>query len=167
MKIMVSSLFSFMFVFLISQTNQSPKAEAPAAMVLKLNPPEGVLKSSSEIRLYVSVKNVTDHEVVLVRSPGTIPEEQLRYQVDVRDSDGKRPQETPYFKDFNSPSAIVRTSNIGYYLKPGESVTDAIVLTKLYVLKAPGKYRVWVSRAIPHSDGVVVKSNEIWIAIVE
>jgi hypothetical protein len=64
-------------------------------------------------------------------------------------------------------SAIVRWSNIGRYLEPGESVTDAIVLTKLDVLKAPGKYRVWVSRSIPDSDGVVVKSNDISITIVE
>src|ERR1035437_754640 len=115
MKIILSSLLNFMFVFLISDTNQSPKPELPAAVVLKLNPPEGVLKSSTEVRLYVSVKNVTDHDVGIVRSPGEIPEEQVRYQVDVRDSDGKTPQKTPYFKDFDSPSTMVQMSNKGYY----------------------------------------------------
>lgn len=97
MKIILSSLLSFMFVFLISETSQSPKSRG-GEIVLKLNPPEGALKSSSDVRLYVSVKNVTDHEVGIVRSPGIIPEEQLRYQVDVRDSDGKALQETPISK---------------------------------------------------------------------
>jgi hypothetical protein len=161
MKVILSILLNVMFVFLIPETNQSPKAQA-GGVVLKLNPPEGVLKSSSEITLYVLINNITDLYIGIVRSPGEIPEEHVRYRVDVRDSYGKRPQETRSFKSFNSPSAIVRTSNIGRYIKPGESVTDAIELTKL---KAPGRYRVWVSRSIPDSDGVVVKSNEITIEI--
>ena len=79
----------------------------------------------------------------------------------------KRRKRPPYFKDFKSPSAIVQWSNIDRYLKPGESVTDAIVLTKLYVLKSPAKYRVWISRFIPDLDGVMVKFNEITITIVK
>ena len=160
MKMILSSLLSFMFVFL----SQSANCEA-GEIVLKLNRPESVLKSSEEVRLTVSVKNVSDHEAVIVRTPGVIPEEQLRYQVNVRDSDGKKPPETAYFKEFNSPSAIVQTSNISHKLKPGESVSDAIILTKLYVLK-PGKYRVWVSRDATQVSGGAVKSNEITITIV-
>jgi hypothetical protein len=165
MKIILSSLLSFLLVFLILEANQLLKAEE-REIGLKLNPPEEVLKSSSEVKLYVSVKNLTDHEVGIIRSPGKIPEEQIRYNVDIRDSDGKRPAETSYFKDLNSPSTFVQTSNIGYYLKPGESVTDVIILTKLYVLKVPGKYKVWVSRSFPKSQMGVVKSNEITITIV-
>lgn len=164
MKIILTIVLN-LSVFLISETSQSPKPGVPAAVVLKLNPPEGVLKSSSEVRLYVSVKNATDHEVGIVRSPGEIPEEQVRYQVDVRDSDGKTPDKTPYFKNFDSPSTMVRMSNRGYYLKPGESVKDAIVVSKLYVLKGPGIYRVWVSRAIPDLGGAIIKSNEVSITI--
>jgi hypothetical protein len=160
MKIFLPSFLSLMFVFL----SQSAKSEA-GGIVLKLNPPDGVLKSSAEVTLYVSVKNVTDHEVGIVRSPGRIPKEELRY-VDIRDSDGKRPPETSYFKDLNSPSTFVTSSNLGYYLKSGESVTDAIVLTKMYILK-PGKYRIWVSRDIPQAPGGAVKSNEITITIVK
>ena len=162
MKIFLSSFLSFMFVFL----SQSANSEA-GGIALKLNPPDGVLKSSAEVTLYVSVKNVTDHEVRIVRSPGRIPKQELRYHVDIRDSDGRRPPETSYFKDLNSPSTFVQTSNIGHYLKPGECVTDAIVLTKMYVLKSPGKYIVRVSRSIPDLDGVKVKSNEITITIVK
>src|ERR1700693_1966135 len=86
----------FEFLELYVRVSQSVSELRSRGIALKPNRPDGVLQSSAEVTLYVSVKNVTDHEVGIVRSPGRIPKEELRYHVDIRDSEGRRPPETSY-----------------------------------------------------------------------
>jgi hypothetical protein len=137
-----------------------------------LDAPKASLKSGAKLILRVTVTNTSDHNIPFKRTPNPISNEEFRYQIEIRDADG---QPAP-------PSARVRAlqgqirmtedwHNHAYWLKPGESYSDDLEITKFYDLDKPGIYTVSVSkdlltRQYPVALESIVKSNAVTITVV-
>ena len=130
------------------------------------------MKSGTKLVLRVTVTNTSDHNLPFKRTGNPISNEEFRYQIEIRDADGK----------LAAPSAPVRAregqivmmediNNHAYWLKPGESFSDNLEVTKLYNLSPPGKYIVVVTKdmltrqnPVPPED--IVRSNSVAITVV-
>jgi hypothetical protein len=146
------------------------RSDANHLFSLKLHAPVAPIKSGTEVRLKVTVTNVSDHSVRFGRTPGIVPEEELSYLIEVRDAPGQLPPLTPFFQSLRENPSSTWGSYITYELEPGKSFDDELVITKLYVLTQPGKYTVWVARGqdpLDKSGKSVVKSNEVTVAITK
>lgn len=125
------------------------------------------IKFGTALRLKVTVTNVSDHDVPFERTPGAIPDETLTYRVEIRDERGQVPDETPFLHNLRE-NRWAFGSYTRYVLKPGESFDDEVVLTRLYTLAKPGKYRIWVARGQRAFGGPpkdAMKSNEITVDV--
>ena len=146
----------------------NPDAQAKNQFSVTLRTPNEPTKSGTELRLRVTITNVSNHDVVFERTPGAIPDETLTYHVEIRDEHGQAPEKTAFFHDRNENEGAFG-SYTRYVLKPGESFDDAIVVTRLYTLAKPGKYRISVARgqrALGGPPKDAVRSNEITAVVV-
>jgi hypothetical protein len=141
MSLTFSVFVSMIMAVLGPQTNQLAKPYS-----VFLHPPNGTLQSTSEIRLGVTITNVTDRDIVFARSPGAPPEEETTYSIDIRGTNDRRPPRTDFFRELTEKKSY-GGSQVRYVLGPGESMEDVVVLTRLYVLKS-GEYKVTVERGI-------------------
>ncbi len=113
---------------------------------LALHAPSAPVKSGSEVRLRVTVTNTSDHDILFVRSPGIVPDEEMNYQIEIRDTHGQEPPITPFFRELKARN-YGWGSYLSYTLEPGKSFEDDLVITRLYTLK-PGEYAIRVARGI-------------------
>lgn len=137
---------------------------------LSLEGPHEPLKSGAELRLHVTVKNTSDRTIGFVRSPGPVPEEAFRYEIEVRDATGRSAPPSTYLRELKNKTTIISGSNLAHWLKAGESFVDEVDITKLYDLTKPGKYTVAVARDIPPNQNLgqgKVKSNPIIVTVIE
>lgn len=135
-------------------------AEQPFSVTLEA--PEKPLKSGTELVLRARIKNTSDHDLAFPTSPGLIPPEGFRYQIEVRDEDGRpappsarvlelRRLEEEAIKEGKPVLPRYRWHNIPRSLKPGESLVDEINVTDYFSLARPGIYSIWVIRPLPTS----------------
>jgi hypothetical protein len=94
----------------------------------------------SEIRLRVTLTNVTQHQITLA----AVWTEQL-YKIDFRDDSGKPVPKKEYFT-FGS------FSNVD--IAPGGSRQDDLELSHMYQLNRPGTYVIQVTRKSGHEPGL-------------
>lgn len=142
-------------------------AQANSQFSVTLHALDEPTKAGTELRLKVTITNVSDHDIRFARTPGPIPDETLTYRVEIHDDQGHVPEETAFFRELNQSH-----SYFGSYttriLKPGESFEDAVVITRLYNLK-PGKYTIWVARGQQALGGApkdATRSNELTATVV-
>ena len=137
---------------------------------LGIDAPSEPLKSGAELRLHVRVTNTSDRAITFIRSPGLIPEEAFRYEMEVRDARAQSAPRSAYVRKLESAQTVTEEiSKYAYKLKPGESFVDDVEITRFYDLSRPGKYTISVAREMPPAQKLgegKVKSNTITITVV-
>jgi hypothetical protein len=136
---------------------------------LTIASPKEPIKAGTELRLLVTVTNTSDRTINFITSPGSIPEDGARYEIDVRDAQGSPA----------SPSANLRTkdnrvstdygSRVSRTLRASESFVDKVTVTRFYDLSQPGNYTIWVALPIPPRQNLgegKIKSNSITVTVV-
>lgn len=111
-----------------------------------LHAPDLPVKTGAELRIKTTITNTSDHEIRFAKSPGMVPDEALSYQIDVRDPSGQEPPITPFFRELKEKN-YGWGSYTTYFLEPGKSFDEDLVITRLYSLK-PGNYNITVTRAV-------------------
>jgi hypothetical protein len=149
----------------------STTANAPLFSVT-LGAPKDPLKSGAKLILRVTVTNTSDHNIAFKRTNNPVSNEEFRYQIEVRDADGRPAQPSAQVRALEGQvTEIEDLDNHAYWLKPGESYSDDLEITKLYDLSRPGKYTVSVSkdlltRQYPVPPEYVAKSDLVTITVV-
>ena len=132
--------------------------QAGASFVITISAPEDEVQVGSDARVVITLKNVSDHQVLVGRHRG-VDSPEYTYRIEVRSAGGRAVEETAH--------ARVRQSQVSTvdYVQPGGIAVQTAHVAKLFNLRRPGRYTVQVSRKDPKSD-VVVKSNEITLSVV-
>jgi hypothetical protein len=160
-------------------------AEQPFSVSLKA--PDKPLKAGAELVLRATIKNTSDHDMAFPTSPGLIPSDGFRYQIEIRDKDGRpappsarvlelRKLQEEAGKEGKPVLPGPPTSNTSRPLKPGESFVDEINVSDYFRLDRPGVYTIWVIRPLPpYLTGNTpkkfwkgsVRSNTITVTVVK
>jgi hypothetical protein len=155
----------FLAFFTTSADKTDTRSESQ--FTVSLHEPNRPIKFGTGLRLKVTVRNVSDHDVAFERTPGATPDESLTYHVDIRDDRGQIPDETELLRSINQ-NHWAFGSYTRYVLKPGEAFDDEVDLARLYTLAKSGKYRIWVARGQRAFGGPpkdAVRSNEITVVV--
>jgi hypothetical protein len=177
----------------------APAQDGHIPFSITLSVAQNVLQAGSKVRIRLVFKNTSDHEIQYVRGPGigVEPHGEIFTDVEVRGTKGELMPETKYYralrgKDDTSAntagamkSAVtsatsgppelrprIRGSFVGLMLKPGESMEEDIVVSKLYDLSQPGRYAISASRPLsniatdPNSQ-LIARSNTLMITITK
>jgi hypothetical protein len=135
----------------------SPKPKQPFS--LSITPLQATVRSGSEVRVEITLRNVSDQQIEVLKSEGD-------YSVAVRGRQGKMARDTQLGRRLKDPSTVRVSSSPLYPLKPQESLKDEISVSKLYEMSSPGKYTISVTRPIPEElGGGIVKSNTTTITV--
>lgn len=135
---------------------------------LTIAAPSEPLKSGSELRLHVTLRNTSEARIGFIRSPGLIPEEGFRYEIEVRDANGHAAPPSEHVRELSGKRTVEWSSNLARWLNPGESFVDEVCITEFYDLSRPGKYTVSVAREFPPAQGLgkgSVKSNVVTVVV--
>jgi hypothetical protein len=157
------------FSLTVASTVCAQKTAPPFSLSLRSR--ESVMRAGSQVRVEIAQTNASDRELPVVGS--NLPDRaESHYFIDVRDAKGRSVPDTEYAHTVPNKNAKPATefgfSEVVYSLKPGESLTEVVVITKLYDLGQPGRYTVQVSREIPRElGGGTVKSNVITIKVTK
>ena len=126
----------------------STSADTPLFSVT-LDTPRAPLKSGAKLVLRVTVRNTSDHNIPFRRTNNPQSNEEFRYEIDVRDASGHRaPPSVQVLALEGQVTTVEDINNHAYWLKPGESYSDDLEVTKLFNLTHPGDYTVWVSKEL-------------------
>jgi hypothetical protein len=93
---------------------------------LTIAAPVDPLKSGAELRLLVKVTNTSDRTIGFIRSPGLLPDEGFRYEIEVRNAQGELAPPSAYVQDLKNKTTTTFESRVARWLKPGESFVDGI-----------------------------------------
>jgi hypothetical protein len=127
--------------------------------------PHDRVQTGEEIYLQVKLTNTSPAEITFVEPPGGPPSAEFQYQIEVRDTSGQPPPDTEYGRQHRRSAHFLR-SQVSWTLQPGESMSDATVLTKLFDLSRPDTYEVRASRTVPpHTGNGTVTSNTIAVVV--
>ena len=118
------------------------------------------MQVGSDARVVITLKNVSDRQVLVGRHTGTDSPE-YTYRIEVKDAAGRAVEETAYGRGARPGSGVTTVD----YIQPGGIAVQTAHVAKLVNLRRPGRYTVQVSRKDPKSD-LVVTSNEITLSIV-
>ena len=132
--------------------------------------PKEPIKAGTELRLLVTVTNTSDRDISFITSPGLIPEDGARYEIDVRDIQGSPAPPSAYLRTKDNRIPTEYGSNIARTLGPGESFVDKVTVTRFYDLSQPGKYTIWVALPTPPRQNLgegKVKSNSITVTVIQ
>jgi hypothetical protein len=145
----------------------STSADTPLFSVT-LDTPRAPLKSGAKLVLRVTVKNTSDHNIPFKRTNNPQSNEEFRYEIDVRDGSGHRAPPSAQVRALQGQISMVEDiNNHAYWVKPGESYSDDLEITKLFDL-TPGEYTVWVSKDLlsrqPRPEDTV-KSNPVTVVV--
>ena len=132
--------FIFRCVFLSTAMFQTSGSEP---FSVTMHPPEAPVRIGAEVRMSVTTRNTSNHEIRFARGFG---DQELDFQIEVRDPQGKTPAMTESYRNFKEHPTSRGGSYSTYVLEPGKSFDDELVVTKLYVLAVPGKYTISVTR---------------------
>ena len=129
---------------------------------------EPTSKQGSDVRLEIVLTN-TSHEVIELAKEVRQASGEINYRFDVRTADGKAVPETDYGRTVKGigPSVIV-SSTMFHPVKPGDTLLDEVILSKVFDMSRVGKYSIRAWRSAPAEvGGGKVRSNEITITIVD
>jgi hypothetical protein len=131
--------------------------------------PKEPIRAGTELRLLVTVTNTSDRNISFITSPGQIPEDGARYEIDVRDVQGSPARPSALrTKDNRIPTDY--GSRIARTLGPSESFVDQVTVTRFHDLSQPGKYTIWVALPIPPRQGLgegKIRSNSITVTVIQ
>jgi len=115
------------------------------------------------VKIQITLTNTSSREIGILRSAA-----EFDYAIEVRNARGKLVPMTPSFQEKNKPGSVrVFSSNVLYPLKPGDTLTDEVVVTDLYQMANAGKYSVVITRELPEDLGKgTVRSNTLAVTVV-
>jgi hypothetical protein len=169
MPIRVLPLLFSIFIFWATGASQSVP---PPSLSMTISTTPIVVNAGTDVKIEIIIKNISDHDVGVDKSPGENSGEK-HTKVEVRDDKGKLVRETGYkralegnggYDEVSGRIIIPMGSNMGVLLKPGETVKDGLSVNKLYYLDKPGKYTIQCQRFEDESS-TWVKSNTITITV--
>lgn len=163
-RIVWSFVYAVTFIFVATPSVSADKQ----LFSLTVAAPSEPIKSGAELRLLVTVTNTSDRSIGFIRSPGVPPDEGFRYEIEVRNAQGRSAPPSAYLRDLKNKPTASFESRQARWLKPGESFVDEIEVTKFYDLSQPGKYTVAVARDIPPGQNLgegKVKSNPVTVTV--
>lgn len=129
---------------------------------LSVTPPEQTVSVGSKIKVKTTLTNTTDHVLNFFDTNFDCD-----YTTEVRDDKGNPAPETGYKKQLRCNNGLGDSRNILVTLKLQESISEEILVTRLYELTRPGNYVVQVLRRIPKEIGKGPnRSNTVTITLV-
>jgi hypothetical protein len=153
------------FGFLTVPATSGPKQPFSLAIAQPKQP----VRAGTELRLRITVTNTNDKPISFITSPGPIPDDGLRYEVNVTDEQGHQAPASAYLRTRDSRIPTNYGSSFARTLRPGESFVDEVTVTAFYDLSRPGEYRIWVARRMPPRQALGtgrVRSNVVNVMIV-
>lgn len=151
-----------------SQSTQLDQNRSKAPLSVDITVPQDAVPIGSDIKIGVSITNMSSHLVSFLRTPGGDHGE-LLMEIEVTDEQGNPVPGTKYGESLKEHGIdSLEGSRITERLKPGESFKDYVVLNRLYDLSHPGKYTVYAKQRIPdHLGGGVVKSSPVTLTLID
>jgi len=137
---------------------------------LTIAAPKEPIRAGTELRLLVTVTNTSDRTISFITSPGPIPEDGARYEIDVRDVQGSPAPPSAHLRGRDNRISTDYGSRIARTLGPGESFVDQVTVTRFHDLSQLGKYTIWVALPIPPRQDLgegKVKSNSITVTVMQ
>jgi len=149
--------------------------EAPGphpSFSIKLSGPQREVKTKDPVAVRATFTNISDHDFRNGAVPCRECKAGRRSDIDLRvyDSDGNPVPATPHGRRINGREEDQLgepVSVFSFAIKPGGVFREDADLTNEFAVLKPGKYTVQAERPDPYSDGLLVKSNIITIAVVE
>ena len=127
------------------------------AIPVTISIPSPAIKSGSDVRVHVTVKNSSKQDFKFIYPSG----DPLKCDVAVRRLDGSMSVETQDGAKAREAHASWRGSPMTYSLRPGETQTRDCEVSSLYDMTQPGKYLIDVRQL----DGKAVQSNVLAVTI--
>jgi hypothetical protein len=126
---------SAMTLTLLAVTLQIPSfAQQNVPVKVTITSPTPVAKSGAPIRIDVSVLNLSDHVIKILKPLGFDGQAEFVNHVQVYDAQGK-----PLVWIAGRHSAVSRKT---ISVEPGKSESDFMILSNLYDMTKPGRYKV-------------------------
>lgn len=145
---------------LLTQTNVF-SAKQPFEITISSTTPTVAMGSPPEIT--VTLKNNSGRALDTSTAWSSATRVDPNWRFDVRDAEGRAVPRRVYSRFALGFGSVVFSA-----VKPEQSVTDHVDLSRLYVFNKPGKFRIQVSREIPRENGGgTAKSNVITITITK
>ncbi len=122
------------------------------------------IQEGSDVKIRIALTNTSTRKLSVLHEKANEIGERVGFSLDVRDANNIQVSLTAYGKAYyNHELALVGAP---YYadVRPGQTLEDWIVVSKLYDLSKPGKYKIQVQRT-DEDTSVVVKSNVLNIMI--
>jgi hypothetical protein len=164
----VLSVLSFLGAALLScvlptmQPTQVPPTQAPFS--LNISAKDDTVRAGSEVRVKIVLTNTSNREIYIIHEKASDVGEQAGFTLDVRDAGGMVVPFTRYGQLFFNHEAVTLGAPSPFDLKPGKTLKDEIIVSKLFDLSKPGKYSIQVKRQ-DDSSTAVVKSNTITVTV--
>ena len=151
--------------------NDKPNTEAKASISLSLLSTKNVFKSSSLIRVTVTMTNISNHEIFYWRENADDPSG-FEYKIDILKGPSPKSTDTKfgrYFKGREDPAQLTPDTPLNgsggwRTLKAGDKIIDTVNISKMYDLSQAGSYEIQLRRFDEESKAFV-KSNTITITI--
>jgi hypothetical protein len=139
-----------------------PTGNGNASFLIAISAHGDEVSVGSDATVAISLRNVSDHQILFSHRPGTNNPE-FSYTIVVRNAAGHVMEETAYGREARQRQLTEdRTVD---YVQPGQSTVQTAHIARLVNLGRPGAYRVTVSRSDPATHAVV-KSNELTLNVV-
>jgi dipeptidyl aminopeptidase/acylaminoacyl peptidase len=131
-----------------------------AEFTITLSAPDNEVQVGSDARVMITLKNVSDHQILFGHKPG-MDNPEFSYRIEVRNAAGHVMEETEYGREaMQRQQSESRTVD---YVQPSGTTVQTAHIAKLVNLNRPGRYTVQVSRKV---GSAVVKSNELTLNVV-
>lgn len=154
-----------LFVMLLFTTFTYGEVNGSSAFKISISVPQRSFRLGEPIVAHVSLKNTSTEKIVVARANGS-QQAQFNYHIVVTDQSGHR---VPYISHNEQAGRIHKPtawSNVGVDLSPNETLEEDCEITRIFMLKAPGKYLLEFTRPILKSNDKVAHSNRLTITIV-
>jgi len=139
----------------LSQASQQP--------TITIDSKSSTIKLGEPIDVHIVLKNTTNREFTVFRSPGGGRGEQY-YSICVTGPDGSLAAPTEYGAAAQKHQPVPG-SRIMKTIAPGGDVEEYVLISRMVDMSTPGTYAVQVSRASPFDPSVTLKSNTLTINI--
>ena len=126
----------------IALSHGLPSAKGPQRrFTVTLAVPQTTVKSGEKILLTITLRNDLQRDIYI---EGFIGSPEFSYAINVRGEGGKKPPETRYGmalhgEDSGSPRMVFAPSGGIRELRPAETITGNLEVTKIYDMAKPGK----------------------------
>jgi hypothetical protein len=147
---------------------QSTDQDKPPAISVTISAASETVKVGSELRIKILITNKSDHEILLGKPAGKAGQGEFLNLIEVRDERGNAVPKTRYYRQIRGEEYVpvgVYLSTIGFSVKPGESMEEEAIVSKLYDLDKVGKYRIQTQHDDPDNKALV-KSNTITVTVI-